>query len=373
MGKNRKSSLLVFLLICYAVAFVASILTRPEIPTWYAHLAKPTWRPPNWLFAPVWTILYGMMALAGWQVWCTAGSRWRTAALWVFGIQLGLNFLWSPVFFLWHRIGEGFFVIASLWAFLLLFIILTLKFERFGVALFVPYFLWVSFAATLNYTIWTMNSTTETSSKPALTIIALRIAEPTDERGFPAASSWSKSPAVSFHQDWQGKNPQPAIATEVRLLWSPEILYLHFLCRYRSLNVYSDARNDGWRDQLWDRDVAETFLQPDDTDPLKYKEFEVSPNGFWIDLDISHGAKQELKSELIRRVVLDEQGKTWTAELAIPMKSLTATFDAKHDWRVNFYRVEGAKEPRFYSAWSPTGTAEPNFHVPHAFGRLAFR
>jgi tryptophan-rich sensory protein len=373
MKKSRKGSLLVFLVICYAVAFVASILTRPEIPTWYAHLAKPTWRPPNWLFAPVWTILYGMMAVAGWRVWCAAASKWRTAALWVFGIQLGLNFLWSPTFFLWHRIGEGFFVISSLWAFLLLFIVLTLKFERSATALFVPYLLWISFAATLNYTIWTMNPTAEASSKPALTAVALRLAEPADEQGFPAASSWSKAPAVSFDLDWKGENPTPAVATEVRLLWTPETLHLRFLCKYQSLNVYSDARNDGWRDQLWDRDVAETFLQPDERDPLKYKEFEVAPNGFWIDLDISHGEKQELRSSLKRRVVLDEKAKTWTAELSIPMRSLTESFDAKHDWRVNFYRVEGASEPRFYSAWSPTRTAEPNFHVPSRFGTLAFR
>lgn len=267
----------------------------------------------------------------------------------------------------------GFFVIAGLGACLLLFIVLKLRFQRAGAALLVPGLLWVSFAAALNYTIWTMNPNSMASSKHGFRAVATRLSENTDEMGFPATNSWNIASAISFDQDWKGENPTPAMATEVRLLWTPEILYLRFLSKYQSLNVFADARNDGWRDHLWDRDVAETFLQPDYSDPMKYKEFEVGPNGFWIDLDISHGAKQELRSGLRRRVALDEKGKTWTAELAIPMKSLTAAFDPHRDWRVNFYRVEGATEPRFYSAWSPTRTVEPNFHVPTAFGTLTFR
>jgi alpha-galactosidase len=71
-------------------------------------------------------------------------------------------------------------------------------------------------------------------------------------------------------------------------------------------------------------------------------------------------------------VHVDEKKMTWQAELAVPMKSLTEKFDPAAAWRINFYRVEGAKEPRFYSAWRPTGTPEPNFHVPEAFGKLVF-
>ena len=225
----------------------------------------------------------------------------------------------------------------------------------------------------LNYTIWTMNPNSSASGKPTPTVVALRLDEGTDQQGFPTAGSWKKASAIVFDRDWKGENSTPTLATEVRLLWMPETLFLRFLSKYQVLNVYSEARGDGWKDQLWDRDVAEAFLQPDASDPLNYKEFEVGPNGFWIDLDISHGAKQELRSALKRRVVLDEGDKRWTADLAIPMKSLTETFDAKKDWRVNFYRLEGLKEPRFYSAWSPTGTPRPNFHVPSAFGTLVFR
>jgi alpha-galactosidase len=118
--------------------------------------------------------------------------------------------------------------------------------------------------------------------------------------------------------------------------------------------------------------VVEVFLQPDASSLRRYKEFEVSPNGYWIDLDIAPGEKHDLKSGMRRRVVLDGKAKTWTAELAIPMKCLVQKFDPSATWRVIFYRVEGASEPRFYSAWCPTGTPVPNFHVPEAFGELVF-
>jgi alpha-galactosidase len=72
------------------------------------------------------------------------------------------------------------------------------------------------------------------------------------------------------------------------------------------------------------------------------------------------------------RVVLDERRKIWTAEIALPMRSLAPAFDPKKDWRVNFFRVEGPTEPRYYSSWRLTRTPQPNFHVPEAFGRLCF-
>jgi alpha-galactosidase len=117
---------------------------------------------------------------------------------------------------------------------------------------------------------------------------------------------------------------------------------------------------------------VETFIQPDPSREFYYREFEVSPNGMWIDLDIFPGGLADLKSGLKRSVYLDEKSHTWAAELAIPMKSLTPEFDPKSVWRVNFYRVEGRTEPRTYLAWLPTNTPQPNFHVPSAFGYLRF-
>lgn len=204
------------------------------------------------------------------------------------------------------------------------------------------------------------------------TATAVRFAGATDSQGFPAATAWESAPALCFDADWQGKNSDAFRETEVRLLWTPVTLYLRFRARYRAITVFRDSEANGRRDHLWDRDVAEAFLQPDSSELRRYKEFEISPNGFWIDLDIAAGEKRDLQSGLKRRVQIDDKKKLWVAELSIPMKSLVVRFDPAAMWRANFYRVEGSTEPRFYSAWCPTGTPQPNFHIPEAFGRMIF-
>ena len=192
------------------------------------------------------------------------------------------------------------------------------------------------------------------------------------------ALDWEAAEPVRFASDWQGKNPDAALETEVRVLWSPQTLYLKFICRYKDIFVFDDSETSGRRDRLWDRDVAEAFLQPPDSmtagnpEVRRYKEFEVAPNGMWIDLDISPSGLADLKSGLARTVHLNEHKKIWTAELTIPMRSLTTNFDPKTPWRANFYRVEGKSEPRRYMAWQPTQTLEPDFHVPLKFGILKF-
>jgi alpha-galactosidase len=193
-----------------------------------------------------------------------------------------------------------------------------------------------------------------------------------DSDDFPSASQWDTGTPLRFSADWQGKNPDPQRATEVRLLWSRETLFIKFHAHFRTITAFPDSEPNGRRDRLWDRDVAEVFLRPDASDPQRYKEFEISPNGMWIDLEISHGERQDLQSGLRRRVGMDQQRQIWLAEIALPMKSLVASFDPAAVWRVNFFRVEGPSEPRFYSAWSPTHTPAPNFHVPAAFGQLIF-
>jgi alpha-galactosidase len=209
------------------------------------------------------------------------------------------------------------------------------------------------------------------------TIFALRTAQevPLDARH--PAPQWEAACPVIFCGDWQARNKDPARQTEVRALWTPATLYLRFVCRYRELFVFEDSEPAGRRDHLWDRDVAEAFLQPDPARPRHYKEFEVSPNGMWIDLDIlprdlAPGGPKDLRSGLHRSVWLDPDHRTWAAELAIPMKALTPHFESAAVWRANFFRVEGKQEPRFYSAWQPTNTPRPNFHVPEAFGKLRF-
>jgi alpha-galactosidase len=204
----------------------------------------------------------------------------------------------------------------------------------------------------------------EIAAAPVIGEVTLNAAAP--------SSAWKAASAVTFCSDWQGKNPAPDRETSVRVLWSQTTLYLRFECRYRELNLFEDSYPDGRRDHLWDRDVAEAFLQPDPSQTHAYKEFEVSPNGMWIDLDISPGAKPDLNSGMTRSVHLDAKAHRWAAELAIPMRALTPNFDPNAVWRVNFFRVEGKEEPRGYYAWQATHSPQPNFHVPSAFGRLRF-
>jgi hypothetical protein len=212
--------------------------------------------------------------------------------------------------------------------------------------------------------------------RDATAVSALRIAHELTLDARHPAPEWPETTPATFCADWQGHNPDPGRQTEVRVLWTPQTLYLRFVCRYRDLFLFEDSDPNGRRDHLWDRDVAEAFLQPDPSRPRYYKEFEVSPNGMWIDLDmfpIADGRDlADLKSGLQRSVWLDREHHVWAAELAIPMKALTPNFDAKSVWRANFYRVEGPREPRFYSAWQPTKTPQPNVHVPEAFGKLIF-
>ena len=184
--------------------------------------------------------------------------------------------------------------------------------------------------------------------------------------------SWERAQPISFCKDWRGTNPEPERQTQARVLWSEDTLYLRFDCKYRELFLFEDADASGRRDRLWERDVVEVFLQPDPSRRHNYKEFEISPNGMWIDLDISPGGGTDLKSGLRRSAFLDKNRHTWAAELAIPMKVLTARFDPSTAWRVNFFRIEGSREPRTYQAWKYTMTPEPDFHVPEVFGELRF-
>ncbi len=213
---------------------------------------------------------------------------------------------------------------------------------------------------------------TKTSPCAANRVIAVHVAREISLEARNPAPEWQLASPIVFCADWQGAHADPERQTAIRVLWSLRTLYLRFECRYRELFVFPDSDANGRRDHLWDRDVAEAFLQPDPSRPRYYREFEVSPNGMWIDLDIFPGGLSDLKSGLTRSVWLDEVQHTWSAELAIPMKALTDNFDPAATWRANFYRVEGAREPRFYSAWQATRTPQPNFHVPEAFGELRF-
>ena len=194
-----------------------------------------------------------------------------------------------------------------------------------------------------------------------------------DAGRFPVAAAWDTAEPIRFDWDWQGENADPLRETEVRLLWTTEMFYVRFRCRYRTLTVYADGEPSGRRNELWNRDVAEMFLQPAPEEPRRYWEFELAPNGMWIDLDISPGEHTFPKLGRSSQVVRRDAEHVWIADLALPISEIVRKFDPSAEWRVNFFRAEGEAEPRFYSAWQPTHTPKPNFHVPEAFGVLRFR
>ena len=121
---------------------------------WYGGLVKPSFNPPGWVFAPVWSVLYVLIAIAGWRVWrkSAAGSAMK-----VWWLQLALNFLWSPVFFAAHQIGLAFGIILLMLAAIIAFIALAWREEQAAAWLFVPYAAWVAFAAMLNGAIFAVN------------------------------------------------------------------------------------------------------------------------------------------------------------------------------------------------------------------------
>jgi alpha-galactosidase len=201
-------------------------------------------------------------------------------------------------------------------------------------------------------------------------VTALRVSQSIDV--FPESIDWAHAPSIRFNHDWQGRNPDTERETRVGVLWNEESVFVAMLCQYRSITVFQDADPNGRRDELWERDVAEVFLQPDRFGEKYYKEFEVSPNGQWLDLDITPAGLRHITSGIRTRVAIDDVTAAWRAQLAIPLESITDHFDPAQSWRVNFFRCEGSEPDRFYSAWQPTETEKPNFHVPEKFGWLRF-
>ncbi len=153
----RWISLLFSVGICFAVAGIGGRLTAGEVTGWYRTLARPAIAPPNWVFGPVWTLLYVLMGFAAWLVWQSAPSPMRTWGLVLFLVQLGLNLAWSWIFFHQRAIGAALGEVVLLWAVIA---VTTLVFARVAPAaawLMAPYLAWVSFASILNAAYWRLN------------------------------------------------------------------------------------------------------------------------------------------------------------------------------------------------------------------------
>lgn len=150
--------LIISLVLCYFVAYAGSTVTTPVIDTWYASLNKPFFNPPNWVFGPVWTLLYTMMGVSLFIMWKKGikGKKERYA-IQMFFLQLFLNFLWSFVFFGLEQPLGAFIVILLLWGAIFYTIMLFKKIDKTAAQLLIPYIAWVSFATLLNLFIVILN------------------------------------------------------------------------------------------------------------------------------------------------------------------------------------------------------------------------
>ena len=150
--------LAIFVAVCFAAAGVGSVFTASSVKDWYVSLRKPSWTPPGWLFGPVWTALYLTMAVAAWGVWRSAGLSGAPAAMVLFGVQLALNAAWSSLFFGLRSPEWALAEIVLLWLAIGATTVLFWRVRAWAGLLMLPYWLWVTFAAGLNYSIWRLNA-----------------------------------------------------------------------------------------------------------------------------------------------------------------------------------------------------------------------
>lgn len=148
----------VSLIVCFAAADLGAWFTFQSLETWYAELKKPGFQPPDWVFGPVWTTLYFLMAVAAWLVWRARSRAPALYPLMLFAMQLSLNVAWSYCFFYLRRPELALAAIIVLWLAIAATLLAFLQSSRAAGWLLVPYLLWVAFAAVLTYAIWTLNA-----------------------------------------------------------------------------------------------------------------------------------------------------------------------------------------------------------------------
>lgn len=149
--------LVLFVGLCLGIGALGASVTATSVATWYPTLAKPSFNPPNAIFGPVWTALYGMMAVAAWRVWRRADRSLARGPLTVFALQLAVNLGWSVAFFGLREIGLAVAVLLLLDLVVLATALLFRRIDRWAALLLVPYLAWIAFATVLNIAIWRLN------------------------------------------------------------------------------------------------------------------------------------------------------------------------------------------------------------------------
>ena len=189
----------------------------------------------------------------------------------------------------------------------------------------------------------------------------------------PDSKAWKGVKGVIADHSPQGQEA-PGHRTEIRSRWTDTDLYFLFVCPYEALNLKPDPSTTTETNKLWDWDVAEVFIGSDFQHIRHYYEFEVSPQGEWVDLDINRDFVQpdngiHWDSGFKSMTRIDREKKTWYVEMRIPFAAIDKRRPAEGlEYRANLYRCQGAAPNRVYIAWRPTGKL--SFHVPEAFGRL---
>ncbi len=159
MQLNKTTKIIILIILCLFIGFLSGQVTRDAITTWYPTIIKPSFNPPNWVFAPVWTLLYAMMGIAGGIVWSKikTNPEMIKKALIFFVIQLALNSLWSFLFFGLHNPFLAFIEIIFLWTSIYITFVLFSRIDKTAAYLLIPYLAWVGFASILNGNIWWLN------------------------------------------------------------------------------------------------------------------------------------------------------------------------------------------------------------------------
>jgi hypothetical protein len=188
----------------------------------------------------------------------------------------------------------------------------------------------------------------------------------------PTSSAWRSISGVIADRDQRGR-PVPGHRTEIRSRWTEKHLYLLFVCPYEQLYLTPSPSTTTETNLLWEWDVAEAFIGTDFTNIKQYTEFQVSPQGEWVDLFIDRGTDPPnhdwtWNSGYEVKARIDEEKRVWFGEMRIPMEKIDSRpATAGQRMRINFYRMQGPP-PRRNLAWQPTNS--PTYHVPEAFGTL---
>lgn len=148
------AGLIIWIIICFIPAIIGSQFGPSD---WYQALNKPDWNPPNWIFGPVWTLLYFLMGISVWIIWKNYGLKNAAIPIGFFIVQLIFNAAWSWLFFGLENVSLAFVDIILLWTFILITLIMFWKLDTWSGVLLIPYIAWVSFATFLNYNIWQLN------------------------------------------------------------------------------------------------------------------------------------------------------------------------------------------------------------------------